>query len=134
MDHPGVALFSKFVTLIARGEASTDQRKAAVALAMHLFQLDEISKGKCVEVARDAGPTEPAFDDAVRTLHDDLSGDVPPEWAQSPVPLLLSEERLAESALLIQEPRGRPSSELSPEARASKMPRPPHERMSSWTR
>lgn len=125
--HPGIAVLAKLVALLERGAADVAHRRAAVLLAMHLFQLDEISKSKCLEVARAAGSMEPALDDAVRALQDDWSGDVPLVWARSPVPLLLSEARLAEIALLVQEPRGRSSSELSPEVRAARTPGPPHE-------
>ena len=47
-----------------------------------------------------ASGTSPELDDAIRVLQDDLSGDVPPEWAHSSVPLFLSEESIAEIALL----------------------------------
>lgn len=74
-----------------------------MSLAIHLFQIDEISKSKYIEVARAAGSTTPAFDAAIRALEDDWSGDVPPEWAQWPVPLLLSEHALVKIAELADE-------------------------------
>lgn len=129
MDHPGVVILADLVARIARGEASAEQRTAAVALAIHLVQLDVISKGKCVEVVRDAGPTTPVCDEAIRVLQEHSSGDVPPEWAQSPVPLRLSEEALARIATLVDSDTlaERKPSRLSDAARAARRPRPPAE-------
>ena len=101
MDHPGVAILAKLVAALERDEATAAQRTAAVLLAVHLFQLDEISKSKCLEIARAAGATEPALDHAIRALQDDWSGDVPPEWEQSPVPLVLPDEAILKMIELV---------------------------------
>lgn len=94
--HPGIAILATLVRLIQRKGASADLRRDAVLLAMHLFQLEEISKSKCLEVARAAGSTAPALDDAIRALQDDSSGDVPPDWAQLGVPLPLTDEAITQ--------------------------------------
>ena len=92
------------VALLDDHEADDAQRERAVALALHLYAVDEISRMKCLEVARAAGSTTPALDAAVRTVENEWRGEGPPDWAESPVPLRLDEAALAKIAQMVDEP------------------------------
>ena len=92
------------VVLLDDHEADDAQRERAVALALHLYAADEISRMTCLEVARAAGSTTPVLDTAVRTVENEWRGEGPPDWAESPVPLRLDEAALVKIAQMIDEP------------------------------
>ncbi len=73
--HPGVLELARLVAALATSTATLAERERAVALALDLYRIDEISRQKCREVARAAGPTRPDLDDAVRAVDEEPLGD-----------------------------------------------------------
>jgi hypothetical protein len=78
-------------------EADDGQREGAVALALHLYAIDEISRRKCLEAARAAGST--TLDAQVSTVEDEID---PPDEALQP--LLLADAAPAKISELIRSP------------------------------
>jgi len=73
--HPGVLELARLVAALATGSATLAERERAVVLALDLYRIDEISRQKCREVARAAGPTRPDLDDTVRAVDEEPLGD-----------------------------------------------------------
>jgi hypothetical protein len=104
-EHSGIIELTRLVAELEGNEFAIAARERAVALALHLYAADEISRMKCLDVARAAGSTTPALDAAVRIVENEWRGEGPPDWAESPVPLRLDEAALAKIAQMVNEPR-----------------------------
>lgn len=72
--HPGVLELAQLVALLDAGAATAAHRERAVALALELYAIDEVSRMKLLEVAQAAGPTRQDLDAAVKAAEEEPLG------------------------------------------------------------
>jgi hypothetical protein len=72
--RPSIIELTRLVADLEDGHAGTLVRERAVALALHLYAVDVISRMKCLGVVRAAGSTTPTLDAAVGIVENEWRG------------------------------------------------------------